>query len=571
MQDRKSVHENMCRVLREFMPVLKSWTVGKEQKMKEPFETEYSENYAPANAAVIYASVYRNHKAAEDLDSLRIMIARSVTLLKDKEVSPFCRVFIFHYSMMALLILPALERLAFAERYKDFYARYEDDCKQINTNCAALQWGIELFVDALGCRPVDETYLNELLDFVEHGQNEYGFINDEIDPQKTKQDGMPIAYHAFTLFILTGAIAVIENWKPTLISQKTRAEAIIAKGLEWLKHAVSFDGFFAMVERSSYQMFTWGTFVALYSYSGMQMEGFLNRAFENWLPYQHKDGTYGVTPNHLPHELRTGYEGYSHVNMYNNLGLTGIAVAVRILERDITMDSSKVSADLPQNSQFIDVQSGYAFIRRGFDFFGCTLRMHNRKYVPAMQAFHVRLADCRLPLAEAKFEGYRQKDQRFLSEGVWEGYLLTDNEGHKHFPDMTENVQVITTRDGIEMETENEFLYCKKLIALLCNGIEWNYTIKPKRDFLSCEQVLPILLHDGKEGSQVIEKSAQMLHIHYGERKFALSCSASKQIGTSLHRSLLSVSGVSTKAHLKIEGFCNVGAELRWSTRLELI
>jgi hypothetical protein len=361
MQDRNTVQENMCRVLREFMPVLKSWTVGKEQKMIDPFETEYSENYAPANAAVIYASVYRNHKAAEALESLSDMIARSVTLLEDKEASPFCRVFICHYSMMALLILPEQERLAFAERYKDFYARYEDDCKQINTNCAALQWGMELFVDALGCRPADEAYLNDLLDFVEHGQNEYGFINDEIDPQKTKHDGMPVAYHAFTLFILTGAIAVIENWKPALISQQTRAKAINAKGLEWLRHAVSFDGFFAMAERSSYQLFTWGAFVALYSYSGMQMDGFLNRVFENWLRYQHTDGSYGVTPNHLAHQLRTGYEGYSHVNMYNNLGLTGIAVAQRILERDISVDSSKVSADLPQNSQFIDVQRRVRF------------------------------------------------------------------------------------------------------------------------------------------------------------------------------------------------------------------
>lgn len=566
--------EHMRKVLSDFVPVLNSWVIGDEKRMLDPFETEYSENYAPANAAVLYASVYRSGGEAAVLQQLKEVLKRSVTLLEDREgVAPFCRVFLIHYSLMAVLILPEAGRQAFVKEWKDFYAQYRDDCVQLNTNCAALQWGMELYLEALGCRPANAGYLNELLHFIEDAQNAKGFINDAANHLRKQDDGMPIAYHAFTLFILVSTLAVIEKWSPGMASLQTRAKSVIAKGIDWLMHAVSLDGTFAMIERSSYQMFTWGAFVALICYSGMKPRGeagLLGKAFEHWLSYKHADGTYSCTPNRLPHQLRTGYESYTHLNMYNNLGLTGIAVAERILERGLTAESDEGDFVVPQNNRFIDRESGYAFVRSGYGFFGCTLRMHHRKYAPAMQGFHFRAAGCKLPIAEPRFDAYQQTDQRFLAAGVWEGYLLKDETPRIYYPDTLENVKPDWIEDGVVMEQETGFLQCTKSIRLLENGIQWDYQLTPKRDFVSCEQVIPIVMLDGAEGTRVLENSPERMEIYYAGGRFELSCSASLKIGISLRRSLLSASGVAAKAHIYIADACKANETIRWSTTMKL-
>ena len=103
--------EKMRQVLGDFLPTLHSWMSGMEHRMREPFETEYSENYAPANAAVIFASVYHHRRDTESWTAAHQMIRRSVTLLQDREkVSPFCRVFLLHYSLLAILFLPKKDR-----------------------------------------------------------------------------------------------------------------------------------------------------------------------------------------------------------------------------------------------------------------------------------------------------------------------------------------------------------------------------------------------------------------------------------------------------------------------------
>ncbi|CAG7596142.1 hypothetical protein PAESOLCIP111_00070 [Paenibacillus solanacearum] len=567
-----NIRLEMEQVLADFVPVLQSWTENGTDRLIDPFETVYSENYAPANAAVIYASVYRSSGNPIHLESCLAMVRRSAELLRIRAgISPFCRVFLYHYSMMALLLLPDEARSGVTGEFAEFYARYEDDCKQVNTNCAALQWGSELYVQSLGFREADGAKLEHLLQYIERAQSPEGFINDEVT-HAAALDGMPIAYHAFTLFLLFSSVVAAGGRLPAQGEPcQARAFTIIGRGLTWLMHCATEDGTFAMIERSSHQMFTWGVYVALLSGSTADNDTALFRkAWEYWLSFRHEDGSYGCTPNWLPHELRTGFESYTHVNMYNNLGLTGIAVALKVLEAPDAWRDKLPLFQIQSDCAFIDEDSGYAFFRKGMHYMACSLRMHNRKYAPAMQGFHYRMSGIRFPLAEPRFKAADVDNRQFLAEGVWEGFLLKDAAGALYFPDSTDNVDAQFTDVGIELLLDTPQYRCTKRISTVENGFSWRYRIELKQDFADCRHVLPFIVHDGRNGTKVLEKSATRMDVAYRGQRFTLTCSRSDQIGMQLYRSLLSVSGAAANVHAVITGPYEAGAVLEWETRLQV-
>ncbi|TMV50896.1 hypothetical protein FE783_09540 [Paenibacillus mesophilus] len=561
----------MREALRRYVPVIRSWTTPDGQ-LPDPYETVYSENYAPANAAAVLASVCRSERTEEAAGLLEVMLARTVELLGDKPgVTPFCRVFLYHYGLMALLLAPEQDRSRLIRRFGPALASYEDDCVVVNTNCAALQWAMELFADALGLRPASRDLLEHRLAFIAKAQLESGFINDEVT-EEHNHDGMPIAYHAFTLFLLMSAMAVIDNWPDRYDAYRRDAERIIRQGMSWLRHTVTPDGAFAMVERSGYQMFTWGALVSLLAYTAPDGEygASVADAFRNWLPYIREDGTYGCTPNHLPHTLRVGFETYTHLNMYNLLGLTGIAVAERVLERQLRLPESEQRESVSQDA-FVDAGSGYAFYRNGTHFFGCTMRMHNRKYAPAMQGFHFRLDGYPLPIAEPRLPGLHETAERHIRDGVWEGYVVTDEAGVSHFPNTMENIELTPASDGLAMVFENELLRCDKTIAVTGCGITWSYVLKAKKPLRSCRHFIPLVVYDGRNTLQIGTGGDGKLLLQYAGKSYTLECGEAVALDMDLSRSLLSVSGVSAQVRAVIAGPLGAGQTVSWTTVLRPI
>ena len=126
MKNGSPAHLELRKILLNFEPVLNSWISQCELgKMNDPFETIYSENYAPGNASVIYASIYNLNRDPDTLRNCYKMIERSVELLKDRNsVSPFCRVFLLHYSLMAIILLPEDERKNVKDKFGAFYSAY---------------------------------------------------------------------------------------------------------------------------------------------------------------------------------------------------------------------------------------------------------------------------------------------------------------------------------------------------------------------------------------------------------------------------------------------------------------
>ncbi|MFD0959107.1 hypothetical protein [Paenibacillus chungangensis] len=570
----------MQEVLQQYVPVIQSW-VTEDGHLPDPYETTYSENYAPANAAAVLASVCHSGGDLGAGELLDRMLSRTVELLEDKQnVNPFCRVFLYHYSLLALLLAPEAERSRLLQRYGSALAAYEDDCPVVNTNCAALQWSMELFADALGLRLANEQLLRHRLQFIERAQLHSGFINDEVNEEESL-DGMPIAYHAFTLFLLTSAFAVIEQWPSSLKASKAEAERIVLRGTAWLRQAIAPDGTFAMVERSGYQMFVWGAVTALLAATIQDRndESLMSESFRSWLSYRHDDGTYSCTANHLPHSLRAGYEQYTHLNMYNLLGLSGIAIAARLLERRIRLGDSLLEAGSEKlqhhpagaSHAYIDYGSGYAFYRQGDDFFGCTLRMHNRRYTPAIQGFHFRLAGQKMPIAEPRLPGSTASAERAVQDGVWEGFLLLDQEGNVHYPNALSNAEAVPAEDGLTLISEGEWVRCSKTITMRNGVLRWRYQLIMKRPITSCQHVIPLVVHDGRHPLRVMAKEECLLLMQHDNRSYELRCDDASSIRMELNRSLLSASGASAQVCIHIAESLAADSVIEWETSCAIV
>jgi hypothetical protein len=235
-------------------------------------------------------------------------------------------------------------------------------------------------------------------------------------------------------------------------------------------------------------------------------------------------------------------------------------------------------------NQYVDKRSGYAFIRNQDDFFACSLRMHLGKYSPALCGFHYRINGSKTPLAEPKLNVKCLATglfQQGYDLGAWEGFLLRDSEGNAYFPDMTTNPEVQWLDNGIEMTAQNEHLICTKTIQLIGSGIEWSYKLTVKKDFASCEHILPLLLTDGRNNTRIERRTEQGWKLSFAGKRYEITCDAcdntistpeavyANENNLSLARSLQSVSGVSTNLSLVVSGSIQAGDELTWKTRLE--
>jgi hypothetical protein len=194
---------------------------------------------------------------------------------------------------------------------------------------------------------------------------------------------------------------------------------------------------------------------------------------------------------------------------------------------------------VPAEDRYLDKSSGYVFFRKEGRFFGCTLRMHNRKYAPAV--------------------------------GVWEGFLLETAEGKACFCNGAENAFSVFLDNGVRLELDADEFHCIKEIHALSDGFCWRYRLTLKRTFAGLKHILPILLHDGKRETNVTEKSSQQVNFRYDGQEFALTCDSARSIGLLLTRSLLSVSGVSAPAHVAVHGPLDSGETVVWETRLRII
>lgn len=382
--------------------------------------TNLREDYASAEDAYIMSYLYRKEHDPKYLGYFSGLLKRNIFLLKRKDgnIGLFSKVFIFHYSIMAILTLPDNERKTYIDMTQNEFAAFKDKCYTINTNCAALQYGNEIFLSCMNPKRKNILYLNQLLTHIENSQNALGFINDSCAEGEQPADGMPIAYHMFCCYLLLDILLADKNFHVLPAAHREKIESIIMAGIKWLWYATFDIGDVAMAERSCYQLFTKGIQAALTAISRpKQVEKILEQLLYQ---YGSDENVLCCTPNGFPANMRVGFESYTRSNDYNGLNVAGFITADLCLDAGILLFRDEKMENM---GLFIDADSGYGFYRNRYGFMAIALRNHEKGYLTQGSGFHYRLNNCRLPLANPRDNGADAISEAIKVKGKWGGYF----------------------------------------------------------------------------------------------------------------------------------------------------
>jgi len=501
-------------------------------------ETIYAENYALANALIIYA--YRFSGG----DRYNLLIKRAIYLIKDKSVKPFCRLFIAHYSLISLLILPDNVRNDKYISEINEIINAHDNCDIINTNCCAMKVAIGIYKSILLNRLLPD--VTKYLSMINPLSS--GFINDDCSP-KGIEDGMSIAYHGFTLNLLGSALCFGRKYKIFDEEIDISLYNILINGLSWWENTSTCDGSFASSGRSSYQIFTWGVNVLLGILAGHDEKVVCDR-ISYWLKYTNAKGGFSCTPNHFDYNLRIGYETYTHANMYNNLAVSILCIAGYLLEEDCTPIYYSIKNT---SNYFIDDESGYAFFRSNTCgqseaeielFFACTLRNHYRARNRISSGFHFRHPQYFIPLAEC---GPDTANPFF--EGI--EYVIDDGRAYRvHNQD--NEIEVTPNENGYQFILKSKHYKIIKTLSFIKNAIEWSYDCSFVVPVKQLYHYVPILLNDGKNSMSLYMPTQSTINMSMGAHAYQLACDKGLDSNIGLERYFTSPSGVCANTKIRI-------------------
>ena len=502
----------------------------------DEYETIYSENYACANAALILADVASRKDG--DSTALNRMLERCLFILRSRNVNPFCRLFVLHYTTLALFIAPK-QMIDNYDKHVSEIVLYNDDCSVINANCAAMKISNIIMIASLSKNVLSEEALNHIDSLLRYVKgNNLGFINDSVSHNGTT-DGMPIAYHGFILFLLGTGLFINKEHSSLKEEQRQHIVCEIKNGLDWWTRTLAADGSAAFAGRSRYQGFTWGVTLFLKKLAGHVDES-LQSSLNDWIRFRKEDGSYSCTPNYHDHTMRIGFENYTHINMYNNLGISALVLANRL---DDTFCAEFFNQDFNEvSTHFIDEESGYAFFKSNLtaNSFACVLRTHERKDVCAMSGFHFRWGNEYIPLAENAFDS-----EIPLFEGI--GYMRNNQQMEYILSPQSISVEAID--EGFRMNAIHPDYQITKTITFTPNYIKWAYQCLFTHPVSGLTHFVPLVVNNGKDQLSVYKLSERAINMRM-QGVFQLYSPKTESVNLSLERNFRSPSGISSNAEL---------------------
>lgn len=526
---------------------------GITEKHIDRYETIHSENYACANAAVILAwqirvmpkkSSRRLHRLLEKTLHRCVYLIQNV--IAGTNTHSFNKLFIYHYSLQAILLLPDAEKSLYFEKFGEALSTFDANIHVLNANCAAMVFASHIYWHALNNMAYDETADTARSLIKLFTPSEAGFINDSVNLDEAL-DGMPIAYHGFILSLLAGALFLGRN---ALNHDLTHTlSGILSKGVQWWKQLRTADGRTAMCGRSRYQVFTWGL-SCLLEYLALGDSETMCAALAYWKQFKNSIGSYNCTPNHFSPTLRVGYESYTHINMYNNLHFALLCLLDAIISDGLSLPLPK--QPLLEESHFIDRESGYAFFRKNSVesgdknvelFFAVSLREHENGDVPAGSAFHYTRSDISLPLAENHCRGLIP---------VYEGLDVSFEKGNVHLLSTTENAEISPRPNGYLLTLNNYAGQIQKTIDFYADRIQWTYECTFEQAPVELYHNIPIIVSDGRNQLEVYRRGSDCINLMYQNRLYQMMCTSSEDAQLSLERSMSSPSGVSSNICFRI-------------------
>ncbi|MBN1535583.1 MAG: hypothetical protein JW908_02540 [Anaerolineales bacterium] len=558
-------------LIKIILPIFEAWKIPhfNTLRISDAYETDYDENYTPAVGAVILAQAIKNGMSYDHLYA--DYIKRASVLLITRGTKPFQQVFLLHYMCLSILILPDDKREWALALVNENLKIYHDTCQVLNTNCAALKLVNELLLAQLNIRPVDKQLIEKLLVYIETAQFDSGFINDHMEGEAGIDmhhlDGMPIAYHAFILFVLICGLFYVDFDKNTHLIRK-KVEKIVNKGLKWMAYTETEDGSFAMAGRGKYHLFTRGIHSAIHAYQGDILK--LDRSLQYWSSFLRPDGTYDVSLNHLPHHLRAGYESYTRVGMYNLLGMAAIAASLDFIKDPRPLKKSIFSI-ISNKHLYCDQSSGYAFYHKEKNFLAINLLKRSVSSQPLpMEAFHIRLNGMAIPLAEPYCDRSRTFEINCINDQLFEGYVYKTSAGDWKIPCFEKTEISVKADQEIILKSQDENCFATKSIHMVDSIFSVSYQVLPHNEISQILQTIPLCVTDGKNDLRINKVTDRTINLLFGNQNYQLLCPQAVTCTMLTDRSLKSVSGVSTRLQFLIDSKAiTADNKYHWNWQLE--
>lgn len=463
-------------------------------RMRDPYETEYGENFAPACFSVVAAALHRLHGRPEDLDWVGRWSRRSATIMRE---SPYLREYMLGYTAMIFGLLkpgPELEQIR-----QDFIAASQP-AEPLSPLAHIL--ALQLVGDVLCPRgpasaPRAETIVSEL----ERLWTPAGFAED----RKEGDDGsIPHAYLTVaTLCIFLVARPATE----TARRLQPRIEALIARACDWFYRANGNAMIAVQANRSYNQLWVYPLFALLaYAHRGPRAAV----AVEQSLAIVNCATGRRERANFLPTELSpyasAGNEPYNRVN--NDVGAGGVGWALlAILQAEgFAGLAGRESALAPV---LVDAKAGYAFFHDSASGVALPLHQHRWRYHYPLQPAWVVVGGAGVPFVGAKRSGVNNPYANLLKDPARVSPLLEPYFGVMAGKDGTfhvmqepvearpDNVFCATLRpEGSSLETVSAPARVSVQVMVEANALALTYRIlgeAPGELWLS----VPILLWDG--------------------------------------------------------------------------
>lgn len=315
-------------------------------RMRDPFETEYGENFAPACFSVIAAALYRLHGRPEDRAWALRWGHRSAAIMRE---SPHLREYMLGYTAMIFGLLEPDEELEALRR----------DCEAASQPTEDLSpWGhilaLQLNGDLLCPRgPDSEVRAEAMVGKLEELWTPAGFPEDR---HEGDDGSIPHAY------LTVASLAIFLIARPSAGAATTlqpRIETLIARACDWFERANGPALTAVQANRSYNQLWVYPLYALVaYIQRGEQAAAtverclaIVNRATDNMR-----------RPNFLPTTLSAyaagGNELYNRVN--NDVGAGGVGWALlAVLQAAGFRGLAQASAPV-LDPAFVDAVAGYA-------------------------------------------------------------------------------------------------------------------------------------------------------------------------------------------------------------------
>lgn len=315
-------------------------------RMRDPFETEYGENFAPACFSVVAAALYRLHRRREDREWALRWGRRSAAIMRE---SPYLREYMLGYTAMIFALLaPDAE----VEALRADFVSASQPAEELSSLGHIL--ALQLNGDLLCPRgPESLARAETIVGKLEELWTPAGFPEDRIE----RDDGsIPHAYLTVASLAIFLIARPVEDRAADL---RLRIETLVARACDWFERANGPAMVAAQANRSYNQLWVYPLYALL---AFVQRGAAAAPVVERCMAIVRQATDDLSRPNFLPTALSAyasgGNEPYNRVN--NDVGAGGVGWALLAVLVEQGFEGITQASSPREEQVFIDAAAGYA-------------------------------------------------------------------------------------------------------------------------------------------------------------------------------------------------------------------